>query len=188
MHTYLSIMHFKLKFCSRCFQFKQQNLINAFTKTNKQTTKSPNPHQKQEYTINNSTVLMQLAKLRSVLRGRTKALPPHREKILLTPLRMLQSETTLRLFLQTDEITLPLNQVTALLFPPDSHRPLLHVYSSPALGRTLQSRSREEEEFIKSVRNCRKGRETMCLETGVGNKASILQVCSASIKDLKHSQ
>lgn len=132
---------------------------------------------------------MQLAKLSSVLKGRTKALPPSKEMVMLPSLTMLWSEITLPLFSQTDEVSLPLNYVTAPLFPSDPHRPLLHVYSSPAPGRTLlQSCFREEEEVIKSVRNCRKRRETMCLETGVGNKASFLQVCSASIKDLKHSQ
>lgn len=39
----------------------------------------------------------------------------------------------------------------------------------------------------KSVRNCRKGRENICPETGGGNKASFLQVCNASIKVFKHS-
>lgn len=89
--------------------------------------------------------------------------------------------------LWSGEVPLPLTQVAAPLFPLDPHRVVLvHI---PALlqKNPTELLQRGERGGEKNVRNCRKGRENICLETGGGNKASFLQACNVSINDFKHS-
>lgn len=149
-------------------------------KKTKPQNKTKNQQQKRLYSTNTAGKLLE-----EDSQSRSQGLPPcQQDRVGDIPSSPRAPLRALCPVVGSGEPSLPLSSVAAPSWPTQT---LTWCGFQPCSKESYRAALKRRWGGEKSVRNCRKGRENICLEAGGGNKASFLQVCSASIKVFKHS-